>query len=51
MARFLHDVDGGLQGWCAVLGSWLLQFSMIGTIVAFGSYQTFYEQRWLKASN
>ncbi|KAK8000579.1 MFS general substrate transporter [Apiospora arundinis] len=44
-----HGVDGGLRGWCAVLGSWLFQFSMIGTLTAFGSYQTFYQSAWLPA--
>ncbi|KAK8104506.1 uncharacterized protein PG998_011539 [Apiospora kogelbergensis] len=46
---FFRDVDGGLRGWCAVLGSWLFQFSMIGTLTAFGSYQTFYQAHWLPA--
>ncbi|KAF2135753.1 uncharacterized protein K452DRAFT_292977 [Aplosporella prunicola CBS 121167] len=45
---FFHNVDGGLRGWSAVLGAWLFQFSMVGAISAFGSYQTFYEDQWLK---
>lgn len=44
------NVDGGLRGWSAVLGAWLFQFSMVGAISAFGSYQTFYEDQWLKVS-
>ncbi|KAM0812785.1 putative Major facilitator superfamily (MFS) profile domain-containing protein [Seiridium cardinale] len=43
-----HNIDGGPRGWSTVLGSWLFQFSMIGTITAFGSYQSFYEDPWLR---
>ncbi|KAK3328731.1 hypothetical protein B0H66DRAFT_609197 [Apodospora peruviana] len=44
----LANVDGGLSGWLAVLGAWLLHFAMVGVMSAFGSYQTFYEFEWLK---
>ncbi|KAH8693158.1 major facilitator superfamily domain-containing protein [Talaromyces proteolyticus] len=44
---FFHNIDGGIKGWSAVLGAWLFQFSMVGAVTAFGSYQTFYEATWL----
>lgn len=47
---FFHDVDGGARGWACVLGAWLIQFSMLGTVMAFGSYQTFYQNHWLPVS-
>jgi hypothetical protein len=48
---FFHNIDGGVRGWSAVLGAWLFQFSMVGVITAFGSYQTFYEDQWLNVSS
>ncbi|PVH94306.1 MFS general substrate transporter [Periconia macrospinosa] len=45
---FFDDIDGGLRGWSAVVGAWLIQFAMVGAVSAFGSFQTFYEQTWLK---
>jgi hypothetical protein len=48
--RFLDNIDGGLRGWLTVLGAWLFQFSMVGAVTAFGSYQTFYESDWLNVS-
>ena len=49
-SSFFHGVDGGARGWSAVLGAWLFQFAMVGTVSAFGSFQTFYEDQWLKVS-
>ena len=50
-SSFFHNIDGGARGWSAVLGAWLFQFSMVGAITAFGSYQTFYEDQWLNVSS
>ena len=46
-----HDIDGGLRGWATVTGCWLFQFAVIGTITAFGSYQSFYQEEWLKVGS
>lgn len=46
-SSFFHNIDGGARGWSAVLGAWLFQFSMVGAVSSFGSYQTFYEDQWL----
>jgi hypothetical protein len=32
------------------VGAWLIQFSMLGAVLAFGSYQTFYQDLWLPVS-
>lgn len=48
---FFHDVDGGARGWASVAGAWLIQFSMLGAVMAFGSYQTFYQDEWLTVSS
>ncbi|KAK6199094.1 mannose-1-phosphate guanyltransferase [Pestalotiopsis sp. IQ-011] len=42
-----HNVDGGGRGWASVMGAWLIQFSMLGAVLSFGSYQTFYQNQWL----
>lgn len=47
---YFHNVDGGARGWASVLGAWLIQFSMLGAVMGFGSYQTFYQDRWLPVS-
>lgn len=47
----IHETDGGLRGWATLTGCWLFQFSMVGTITAFGSYQSFYEEEWLQVSS
>lgn len=48
---FLHNVDGGGRGWASVMGAWLIQFSMLGAVLSFGSYQTFYQDQWLSVSS
>ena len=49
--RFFHNIDGGARGWASVVGAWLIQFSMLGAVLAFGSYQTFYQDLWLPVSS
>lgn len=48
---FFHSVDGGGRGWASVMGAWLIQFSMLGAVLSFGSYQTFYQDQWLSVSS
>ncbi|ETS76547.1 hypothetical protein PFICI_11934 [Pestalotiopsis fici W106-1] len=51
MGGFFHNVDGGGRGWASVLGAWMIQFSMLGAVLSFGSYQTFYQDQWLPVSS
>ncbi|MCJ1227510.1 hypothetical protein MMC12_004166 [Toensbergia leucococca] len=44
-------VDGGLQAWLQVLGSFFLFFSSWGIVNSFGVYQTYYESALLSTSS
>ncbi|KAF7586459.1 hypothetical protein BBP40_008819 [Aspergillus hancockii] len=40
--------EGGLRGWMAVVGGWCLMFKTFGCINAFGIYEAYYKQTFLK---
>ncbi|TFK31703.1 major facilitator superfamily domain-containing protein [Crucibulum laeve] len=41
--------DGGFRGWMTVVGSWLILFSTLGYIYAFGVYQDYYTRVFLSS--
>ncbi|KAF8526886.1 MFS general substrate transporter [Hysterangium stoloniferum] len=46
-----HVVDGGLNGWMTVIGSWLVLFSTLGYAYSFGVYQDYYTRVFLTSQS
>lgn len=42
-----EPLDGGMQAWMTVAGSWMIQFCTLGYISAFGVYQDYYTREFL----
>lgn len=44
-------LDGGLRAWLSVLGCFFLWFNLWGYTFAFGTFQNFYEQKYLTSTD